>query len=136
MGKPAAHISVLLVAVLTFQFAAAGMGRQKTCDFCRRDHQISCCCNCVACVSGRGGLYSYCSSHQGKPDQGNDNKPSLKPLRCTCGSGETFANSKDSHLYLPHSSPVRVAIAMTGEVPMIEIPLNLDDVVPSLDHPG
>lgn len=136
MARPAATTSVLILAVLTFHLATATLGKKDFCDCCRLDHEVSCCCNCVACVAGRDGLYSFCSFDMGKPERKSDTEPSLKLLRCTCGSQDTFTSPKNSLLFLPRPALASLTIVPLGNVEIAEIPLRLDDVLLTRGHPG
>ena len=137
MGRPAATTSVLILAVLTFHLATATLVKKESCDCCRLDHEVSCCCNCAACVAGRDGLYSFCCVQTGKPERKSDGaEPSLKLLRCTCGSQDTFTSPKNSLLFLPRPALARLTIVPLGNVEIAEIPLRLDDVLLNRGHPG
>src|SRR5512139_1185744 len=97
MCKTALPTSVLLLAALAFHFATPSLGRQVSCDCSRHGHEVGVSCNCPGCLAQRAGL-PCCSFKDKATSHGTKTAfPSLKPLRCTCGSQDPIATPK-SHL--------------------------------------
>jgi hypothetical protein len=137
MSKTTKPFSILLVAVLTFHFAAATIGSKWSCQCYKNSHEITSCCNCPTCLTERGGLYSYCSI-QAKTGsgEGKSEGPSFKSLRCTCGSQDPLANAKSPVPFIPHSGPACFLLPFLGPIQIAEIPPDLDDIDLSLLVPG
>ena len=136
MGKTAIPTTILLLAALAFHFAAPTMWSQVSCGCSKQGHEVGISCNCPGCLAQRA--TPSCCSFKDKTisDERKSAVPSLKPLRCTCGSQDPIATSKGPLPFIPCSGPEPFMISPAGSVDLAEILLSLEEVDLSLDRPG